>query len=201
MRGGGRARAARSVADPVRPDPRQRCLRPSDPTSHRASIARAGRRRPVGVWINNIPTQGEMCSWFTYSTPDANKDHVVQANQLYGPDVREYQHDDQGLRVAELSTLDAGPISSGHRRSSSALLFPARFERVGQVADSGDADGDGVARVHELLRPAPHPRSAACAAAHQVTRLQCDRPSRETPEALGWNGSWCRWWCAACIRR
>ena len=38
-----------------------------------------------GVWINNIPTQGEMCSWFTYSTPDASKDHVVQANSSMAP--------------------------------------------------------------------------------------------------------------------
>ena len=38
-----------------------------------------------GVWINNIPTQDEMCSWFTYSTPDANKDHVVQANSSMAP--------------------------------------------------------------------------------------------------------------------
>jgi hypothetical protein len=26
-----------------------------------------------------------MCSWFTYSTPDAAKDHVVQANSPMGP--------------------------------------------------------------------------------------------------------------------
>jgi hypothetical protein len=38
-----------------------------------------------GVWINNVPTQGSMCSWFTYSTPDAAKDHVVQANTSVGP--------------------------------------------------------------------------------------------------------------------
>ena len=38
-----------------------------------------------GVWINNIPTQDEMCSWFTYSTPDANKANVVQANSSMGP--------------------------------------------------------------------------------------------------------------------
>jgi hypothetical protein len=38
-----------------------------------------------GVWINNIPTQGEMCSWFTYSTADASKDHVVQANSSMAP--------------------------------------------------------------------------------------------------------------------
>ena len=38
-----------------------------------------------GVWINNIPTQDEMCSWFTYSTPDANKENVVQANSSMGP--------------------------------------------------------------------------------------------------------------------
>ena len=44
-----------------------------------------GTASVVGVWINNIPTQDEMCSWFTYSTPDANKQNVVQANSSMGP--------------------------------------------------------------------------------------------------------------------
>jgi hypothetical protein len=44
-----------------------------------------GSGSTFGVWINNIPTQASMCSWFTYSTPDANKDHVVQANTSIGP--------------------------------------------------------------------------------------------------------------------
>lgn len=44
-----------------------------------------GSGSAFGVWINNIPTQASMCSWFTYSTPDANKDHVVQANTSIGP--------------------------------------------------------------------------------------------------------------------
>lgn len=26
-----------------------------------------------------------MCLWFTYSTPDANKDHVVETNISMGP--------------------------------------------------------------------------------------------------------------------
>lgn len=38
-----------------------------------------------GVWINNVPTEGSMCVWFTYSTPDANKDHVVETNISVGP--------------------------------------------------------------------------------------------------------------------
>lgn len=38
-----------------------------------------------GVWINNVPTEGSMCLWFTYSTPDANKDHVVETNISMGP--------------------------------------------------------------------------------------------------------------------
>ncbi len=38
-----------------------------------------------GVWINDVPTQESMCSWFTYSTPDAAKDHVVQTNTSIGP--------------------------------------------------------------------------------------------------------------------
>jgi hypothetical protein len=45
----------------------------------------AGSASTIGVWINNVPTQASMCSWFTYSTADANKDHVVQANTSVGP--------------------------------------------------------------------------------------------------------------------
>lgn len=45
----------------------------------------AGTASTWGVWINNVPTQDSMCAWFTYSTPDANKDHVVQTNMSVGP--------------------------------------------------------------------------------------------------------------------
>lgn len=38
-----------------------------------------------GVWINDVPTQESMCAWFTYSTPDAANDHVVQTNTSVGP--------------------------------------------------------------------------------------------------------------------
>lgn len=38
-----------------------------------------------GVWINGVPTEDSMCLWFTYSTPDANKDHVVETNISIGP--------------------------------------------------------------------------------------------------------------------
>lgn len=38
-----------------------------------------------GVWINNVPTEDSMCVWFTYSTPDPNKDHVVETNISMGP--------------------------------------------------------------------------------------------------------------------
>ena len=44
-----------------------------------------GSGSAFGVWINNVPTQDSMCSWFTYSTPDANKEHVVQTNISVGP--------------------------------------------------------------------------------------------------------------------
>lgn len=44
-----------------------------------------GTASTFGVWINNVPTQDSMCAWFTYSTPDANKDHVVQTNMSVGP--------------------------------------------------------------------------------------------------------------------
>ncbi|MCB0930661.1 MAG: hypothetical protein KDB71_02010 [Mycobacterium sp.] len=38
-----------------------------------------------GVWINDVPTEDSMCLWFTYSTPDGNKDHVVETNISMGP--------------------------------------------------------------------------------------------------------------------
>jgi hypothetical protein len=44
-----------------------------------------GSASVVGVWINNVPTQDSMCAWFTYGTPDAAKDHVVQTNMSVGP--------------------------------------------------------------------------------------------------------------------
>ena len=37
------------------------------------------------VLINDVPTEDSMCLWFTYSTPDANKDHVVATNMSVGP--------------------------------------------------------------------------------------------------------------------
>lgn len=44
-----------------------------------------GTASVFGVWINDIPTQDSMCVWFTYSTPDANKDNVVATNISMGP--------------------------------------------------------------------------------------------------------------------
>src|SRR3954468_10042941 len=35
--------------------------------------------------INDVPTEDSMCLWFTYSTPDANKDHVIATNMSIGP--------------------------------------------------------------------------------------------------------------------
>ncbi|WP_168214947.1 hypothetical protein ACRDU6_26260 [Mycolicibacterium sp. ELW1] len=44
-----------------------------------------GSAAPFAVYINDVPTQDSMCVWFTYSTPDANKDHVVATNMSIGP--------------------------------------------------------------------------------------------------------------------
>jgi hypothetical protein len=44
-----------------------------------------GTASTFGVWINDVPTQDSMCVWFTYSTPDANKDNVVATNMSIGP--------------------------------------------------------------------------------------------------------------------
>lgn len=45
----------------------------------------AGSASTWGVWINDVPTQDSMCVWFTYSTPDTNKDNVVATNMSIGP--------------------------------------------------------------------------------------------------------------------
>jgi hypothetical protein len=37
------------------------------------------------IWINDVPTPESMCVWFTYSTPDSNKDNVVATNMSVGP--------------------------------------------------------------------------------------------------------------------
>jgi hypothetical protein len=44
-----------------------------------------GSASTFGVWINDVPTEDSMCLWFTYTTPDANKDHVLATNMSIGP--------------------------------------------------------------------------------------------------------------------
>ncbi|MFI5509401.1 hypothetical protein ACIA48_18195 [Mycobacterium sp. NPDC051804] len=45
----------------------------------------AGTASDFQIWINDVPTQDSMCVWFTYSTPDTNKDNVVATNMSVGP--------------------------------------------------------------------------------------------------------------------
>ncbi len=45
----------------------------------------SGSASPWAIYINDVPTQDSMCVWFTYSTPDTNKDHVVATNMSIGP--------------------------------------------------------------------------------------------------------------------
>lgn len=44
-----------------------------------------GSASTFAVYINDVPTEGSMCMWFIYSTPDANKDNVVATNMSVGP--------------------------------------------------------------------------------------------------------------------
>ena len=44
-----------------------------------------GSASTFGVWVNDVPTEDSMCLWFTYTTPDANKDHVLATNISIGP--------------------------------------------------------------------------------------------------------------------
>src|ERR1700759_1012709 len=73
-----------AVADPGDPIPGNGVFRVG-PDIEPGLYRTGGTASTWGVWINNIPTQDEMCSWFTYSTPDANKENVVQANSSMGP--------------------------------------------------------------------------------------------------------------------
>jgi hypothetical protein len=45
----------------------------------------SGSASAWAIYINDVPTQDSMCVWFTYSTPDTNKDHVVATNMSIGP--------------------------------------------------------------------------------------------------------------------
>lgn len=81
------ALAPPAVADPVDPIPGSGVF-VVGPDIAPGLYHTAGSGSAFGVWINNVPTQDSMCSWFTYSTPD--------------------QYGGQGLRVAQLPGLDAG---------------------------------------------------------------------------------------------
>ena len=73
-----------AIADPMDPIPGNGVFQVG-PDIAPGLYRTAGSASTFGVWINNVPTQASMCSWFTYSTPDANKEHVVQANTSVGP--------------------------------------------------------------------------------------------------------------------
>ncbi|WP_422749324.1 hypothetical protein ACN27E_12020 [Mycobacterium sp. WMMD1722] len=45
----------------------------------------AGTASTWAVWINDVPTEGSMCVWFTYGTPAPDKDHIVATNMSIGP--------------------------------------------------------------------------------------------------------------------
>lgn len=78
------AMAAPAAADPLDPIPGNGVFQVGTDIAP-GLYHTGGSGSAFGVWINNVPTQESMCSWFTYSTPDAAKDHVVQTNTSIGP--------------------------------------------------------------------------------------------------------------------
>ncbi|QZA11540.1 hypothetical protein H5U41_06435 [Mycolicibacterium holsaticum DSM 44478 = JCM 12374] len=78
------ALASPAVADPIDPIPGNGFFLVG-PDIAPGLYHSAGTASAFGVWINDVPTQDSMCVWFTYSTPDANKDHVVATNISIGP--------------------------------------------------------------------------------------------------------------------
>lgn len=78
------AAAAPAAADPVDPIPGNGFFVVG--TDIAPGLYRTGGSGSAwGVWINGVPTEDSMCVWFTYSTPDPNKDHVVETNISIGP--------------------------------------------------------------------------------------------------------------------
>ncbi|WP_414688878.1 hypothetical protein [Mycobacterium sp.] len=78
------ALASPAIADPMDPIPRDGVF-VVGPDIAPGLYRTSGSASTFGAWINNVPTQGSMCAWFTYSTADANKEHVVQTNMSVGP--------------------------------------------------------------------------------------------------------------------
>jgi hypothetical protein len=78
------ALAPPAVADPMDPIPGNGVFRVG-PDVAPGLYHTDGTASTFGVWINDVPTQGSMCAWFTYGTPDANKEHVLQTNMSVGP--------------------------------------------------------------------------------------------------------------------
>ncbi|ODQ94617.1 hypothetical protein BHQ17_08555 [Mycolicibacterium holsaticum] len=78
------ALASPAVADPIDPIPGNGFFLVG-PDIAPGLYHSAGTASAFGVWINDVPTQDSMCVWFTYSTPDANKDNVVATNTSIGP--------------------------------------------------------------------------------------------------------------------
>lgn len=76
--------AAPAVADPLDPIPGNGFF-VVGPDISPGLYRTGGSGSTWGVWINDVPTEDSMCLWFTYSTPDANKDHVVETNISMGP--------------------------------------------------------------------------------------------------------------------
>ena len=116
------ALAPPAVADPSDPIPGNGVFRVG-PDIAPGLYRTGGTASTWGVWINNIPTQDEMCSWFTYSTPDANKDHVVQANSSMGP---MYANVNTTIKAFESQTVNPGRGSpkQGQNGSGQGNLRP-----------------------------------------------------------------------------
>lgn len=77
------ASASPTAADPVNPIPGNGFFLVG-PDIAPGVYNTAGSASTWGVWINDVPTQDSMCVWFTYSTPDMNKDNVVATNMSIG---------------------------------------------------------------------------------------------------------------------
>jgi hypothetical protein len=78
------AAACPALADPLEPIPGNGFF-VVGPDIAQGLYRTAGSASTFGVYINDVPTEDSMCLWFTYSTPDADEDHVVATNMSVGP--------------------------------------------------------------------------------------------------------------------
>lgn len=121
-----------------------------------------GSASTFGVWINNVPTQASMFVVYLQHAR-CGQGPCTSDEYIHRSDVREHQLNGQGVRVAELSTLDSRPLRlvrvdqkgpgevTAPQRAADALLLP---RWVGDLAALRWREGGDGLPPFSIKRPA-----------------------------------------------